>query len=155
MRKNQAGFTIIEIMLVVAIIGILAIVAIRSASGYAVRAKMSEAILALSQCRSLISEVYASADTLPTAGNWGCESSDHSKYVATITTTDEGVIIAGLRGFGDLRIDTKDITMAPLSSTGVPMNSPGRVARWRCGGAADGTDSTIPLEVLPSTCRGM
>jgi type IV pilus assembly protein PilA len=155
MKKNQAGFTLIELMIVVAVIGILAIVGLRSATGYAVRAKMSEAVLALSQCRTLISEVYLSADTIPTAGTWGCESTDHSKYIGTITTTDDGVVVAGLRGFGDLRIDTKDITLAPLNSAGTLMNTQGRVARWRCGATADGTDSTIPLEVLPSTCRGI
>jgi len=156
MRKNQAGFTIIEIMIVVVIIGVLATVAMRSAREYSMRAKMSEALLALTNCRTLIAEVYLTADVLPTAGNWGCEvASDHSKYVDTIDTTDEGVIKVGLRGFGDLAVDFHQITMEPLEASGVLMTGPGnRVARWRCGRAytPDGTD--VPVDRLPATCRG-
>jgi prepilin-type N-terminal cleavage/methylation domain-containing protein len=48
MKKRQSGFTVIEIMIVTVIIGILAVVGIRAAVGYAVRAKVSEAVLALS-----------------------------------------------------------------------------------------------------------
>jgi type IV pilus assembly protein PilA len=156
MRKPQAGFTIIEVMVVVVIIGILAVVAIRSVREYTMRAKMSEAILALTNCRSLIAEVYLTADTLPSAGNWGCEvASNHSKYVDSISTTDEGVIKVGLHGFGDLAVDFHQITMEPLDNTNNVPSGPGvRVARWRCGRqyTPDGTD--VPVDRLPSTCRG-
>jgi type IV pilus assembly protein PilA len=154
MRKNQAGFTIIEIMIVVVIIGVLATIAVRAANEYAARAKMGEAILALTNCRNLISEVYLSADTLPTAGNWGCEvTSNHSKYVDTIDTTDEGIIKVGVRGTGDLRLDFHTITLAPLDNTNALLSGPGvRVSRWRCGASVDGTD--ISVDRLPSTCRG-
>ena len=152
MKKDQSGFTIIEIMLVVAIIGILAVVAIRAANGYAVRAKVSEAVLALSDCRTVVGEVYMSADALPDAGDpWGCEATNSSKYVDTITVSG-GVILVDLRGVGDLRVDFHRISLAPLDSTGTPMTDVGRVARWRCGAAADGTD--LNVEFLPATCRG-
>jgi type IV pilus assembly protein PilA len=152
MKKDQSGFTIIEIMLVVAIIGILATIAVRVANGYTVRAKVSEAMLALTNCRTLVSEVYMSADTLPAANTWGCESSGNSKFVDTITTTDEGIIKVGLRGVGDLRVDFHTISLAPLDSNGALMTDVGRVARWRCGAAVDGTD--INVEFLPASCRG-
>ena len=150
--KRQSGFTLIEIMIVVAIIGILAMVAIRSMNSYAVRAKVSEAINALTNCRSLISEVYVSGDFIPNANEWGCESSDTSTYVSAVTTTDKGIIRVDLRGMGDLRLDTHRITMAPLDATGNLMSDLGRVARWRCGATGDGTD--VSAEFLPSTCRG-
>jgi type IV pilus assembly protein PilA len=152
MKKGQSGFTIIEIMLVVAIIGILAVVAIRSVAGYAVRAKVSEALLAFTNCRTVISEVYASADVFPGPNNWGCESVTTSNFVDTITTTNEGIILVGLRGFGDLRIDFHTISLAPLDSSGALMTDVGPVARWRCGAPGDGTD--VSAEFLPATCRG-
>jgi type IV pilus assembly protein PilA len=152
MKKGQSGFTIIEIMVVVVIIGVLATIAVRAANGYAVRAKVSEAVLALTNCRTLIAEVYMSADTRPLANTWGCETSGSSKFVDTITTTDEGIVRVDLRGVGDLRVDFHRITLAPLDSTGTLMTDVGRVNRWRCGAAVDGTD--VSVEFLPSTCRG-
>ena len=152
MRKAQSGFTIIEIMVVVVIIGILAVVAVRAANGYAVRAKVAEAILALTNCRTLISEIYMSADTRPLANTWGCEAAGSSKFVDTITTTDEGIVRVGLRGVGDLRVDFHTISLAPLDGSGALMSDVGRVIRWRCGAAVDGTD--VSADLLPATCRG-
>ena len=152
MKNGQSGFTIIEIMIVTVIIGVLAVVAIRAANGYAVRAKVSEAVLALSGCRTTVAEVYMSADSLPAANTWGCEAANSSKYVDTITTSDEGIIRVGVRGVGDLRADFHTISLAPLDGTGTLMTDVGRVARWRCGATVDGTD--INVDLLPGTCRG-
>ena len=151
-RFLSAGFTLIEVMIVVAIIGVLATIAVRAANGYAVRAKVSEAMLALSNCRTLISEVYMSADTLPAANTWGCEATGSSKFVDTITTSDEGIIRVNVRGVGDLRADFHTITLAPLDINGALMTDVGRIGRWRCGAAVDGTD--ISADLLPGTCRG-
>src|SRR5262245_62922514 len=95
--KRQSGFTIIEIMIVTVIIGVLAIVAIRAANGYAVRAKVSEAVLALTSCRTVVAEYLMSADLLPSASDsYGCEGTGTSKYVDRISTTPEGIIRVGL-----------------------------------------------------------
>ena len=150
--KKQSGFTIIEVMIVTVIIGVLAVIAIRSINGYVVRAKVSEAVLALSACRTVVGEVYMSADTLPAANDWGCESTNSSKYVAALRTSGAGIILVDLRGVGDLRVDFHTISLAPLDGAGVLMSDVGRVARWRCGAAADGTD--VNAEFLPGTCRG-
>src|SRR5438094_10123064 len=58
MKTMQKGFTLIELMIVVAIIGILAAVALPAYQDYTIRAKMSEVILAMSSCRTSITEVY-------------------------------------------------------------------------------------------------
>src|SRR5204863_6676678 len=73
-RHLQQGFTLIELMIVVAIIGILAAVALPAYQDYTIRAKMSEVILAMSSCRTSITEVYQSGPTTaPAADGWGCE----------------------------------------------------------------------------------
>ncbi len=92
MSKMQKGFTLIELMIVVAIIGILAAIALPAYQDYTKRAKMSEAILAASACRTTITEVYQSATSLPAAGSWGCESSGSSKYVASVVTDAVGKV---------------------------------------------------------------
>src|SRR5260370_42459313 len=72
MRTIQKGFTLIELMIVVAIIGILAAVALPAYQDYTVRAKMSEVILAASACRTSITEIYQPGGTPPPPHGWGC-----------------------------------------------------------------------------------
>ena len=73
-KTLQNGFTLIELMIVVAIIGILAAVALPAYQDYTIRAKVSEVILAGSACRTSITETIQSTvgTTLPGANAWGC-----------------------------------------------------------------------------------
>jgi prepilin-type N-terminal cleavage/methylation domain-containing protein len=152
--SRQSGFTIIEVMIVVMIIGVLAALILPGMRSNAVRAKMSEAILALSPCKNAVTELYLSGGDPPGFGNWGCEASNVSTYVAEITVDEFGVIKASLRGFGDLRIDTHDITLAPLDNTGnVPTGGGAPVRSWRCGSPVD-TTMPVPPQYLPNSCRG-
>jgi len=153
-RNSQAGFTIVEVMIVVMIIGVLAALVLPGIRANAVRARMSEAILALSSCKNAVTELYNSGGDPPGAGNWGCETSNASMYVDTIDTTAEGVIRASLRGFNDLRIDFHDVTLAPLDNTGnVPLGGGTIIRSWRCGSPLDST-SQVPPQFLPGSCKG-
>jgi type IV pilus assembly protein PilA len=152
--NNEAGFTIVELMGVIMIMGLLTALVLPTVRANAVRAKMSEAIMAFGPCRNLITEVYLSGGSSPGAGEWGCEiDRDASQYVDMVTTELSGKIRVTLRGFGDLRIDTMDLTLMPLDNAGAPMDgAEGTVRSWRCGSALDNT--TVPVQYLPSSCRG-
>ena len=153
--SRQGGYTIIELMIVVMVIGVLASIVLPAIRSYTARAKMSEALLAFAPCRNAITEVYLSGGDPPTPGNWGCEiTTDASQYVDTIQTSDEGVIKASLRGFNDGRIDTHDLTLAPLDSTGALPVPGGLVRTWRCGSPTDWTGTNVPSQYLPGSCRG-
>jgi type IV pilus assembly protein PilA len=158
-RQIQQGFTLIELMIVVAIIGILAAVALPAYQDYTKRAKMTEAILAASQCRTSITEVFQSATALPAAGAWGCESqvgSTPSQYVASVTTDSHGGILVTTQNIPGV---AGTVSLVPVDQTGAAEPAIGsQVYKWICGNTAvvgGGTVvTTVPAKYLPGSCRG-
>ena len=154
MRRLQRGFTLIEVMIIVAIIAILAAIALASMQEYAIRTKMSEAILAMSGCRTSVSEIYqGGGSSAPGANGWGCEAGIQSKYVNKLETSADGAVTVTIQGIGG-GLDGTMVTLIPLNAAGVPATvaaDMGQAVRaWVCGG----TGTTANLRYLPGTCRG-
>jgi type IV pilus assembly protein PilA len=160
-KRMQQGFTLIELMIVVAIIGILAAVALPAYQTYTIKAKVSEAILATSQCRTAVAEVYQSgnASAPPGIGGWGCESvsgTGASKYVAAVATDADGVILVTTSAASDLGdAASKTITLKPYNATGGALTATNiggtQVGEFRCGPGLTGT--AMPTKFLPGSCK--
>jgi type IV pilus assembly protein PilA len=157
MKAVQKGFTLIELMIVVAIIGILAAVALPAYQDYTARAKMSEAILAASACRTSITESTQSSSVLPVPGNWGCESKTGvqvSKYVLSIATNDIGaiqVIVTGINSLSNGKgIILKPWADAARSST---ITAGSAISAWDCGPDTTLNGGVDISKYLPGSCR--
>jgi len=158
-RSMQQGFTLIELMIVVAIIGILAAVALPAYQDYTARAKISEVILAASSCRTSITETVQSTtqSTLPAAGAWGCEASTStSKYVASIVTSNTGTVTVTTTSATDLPAPARaaSIILTPYSDANTTLinTDVGKtIFKWTCGPS---TTAGIPAKYLPGSCKG-
>ena len=152
MRKVQQGFTLIELMIVVAIIGILAAIAIPAYQDYTVRAKMSEVVLAASGPRTSVTESFQANGEMPaTAAEAGL--GDPTDYASNLVTSvayapgtppeTEGVITAlATTEVGGGVTATQGVT---LTGIGDPLTG---IVNWNCEPAGG-----IPTKYLPATCR--
>lgn len=175
-RTMQKGFTLIELMIVVAIIGILAAVALPAYQDYTIRAKVSEAVIAGSSVKSLMSEAFqsdgiagldaAAAAFNETPANHASKVSKYVKSVA-VTATTPWIITVELLADGKngmpTDIDGGTITFAPNVNKVAPLETTSGAIDWACASSTAATAGkreltnfrlgTLPAKYAPSECR--
>jgi type IV pilus assembly protein PilA len=116
--KKQSGFTLIELMIVVAIIGILAAIALPAYQDYTIRAKVTEALTLASEAKTAVAETAASLGGLAnvTAANHGYVLSASTTYVASITVGANGLITVTTRNTGATAAPAFTLTPAQASA---------------------------------------
>jgi type IV pilus assembly protein PilA len=164
-RSAQKGFTLIELMIVVAIIGILAAVALPAYQQYTVKARMAEVILAGSSCRTTISEAVQTMNPVGGRGvlnSWGCEQNvggagtNPSKMVSQVTTSANGVItvIPDTAALGVPLTAADFVTISPLiAGVAIDVSADNKdqgkqISEWKCAGA-----TTTIQKYLPGSCK--
>ena len=132
--KKQQGFTLIELMIVVAIIGILAAIALPAYQDYTARAQVSEIVLAASASRVCVQELNQGAAAFGDPDYETCGGSNTA--LATVTVNENGIITAE----GEIRNAEVQVTLTPA-----PLASDGLVDAWTCTGT--------PPNWMPGSCR--
>lgn len=147
-RKIQQGFTLIELMIVVAIVGILAAIAIPAYQDYTVRAKVAEGLQLVDQSRSAIADFYATQGNMPSAGSVGAAGVfqlNGAKYASGVTwartSATQGTLVLVYHAIGSAVPAGSGLTYtATGSSTAV---------NWTCAATA----TTFLSKYAPANCR--
>jgi type IV pilus assembly protein PilA len=159
MRALQAGFTLIELMIVVAIVGILAAIAIPAYQNYTIRAQVTEGLSIGDGWKTAIAEYYANTGVWPVQANLTGTTISLGKYESSVTVIAGGVIQVT---YGQ-QVNTS-ITGDLLGV--VPYTDANKDIIWVCGlhavpggaltiatGAAAGGGTNVPPQYLPSVCH--
>ncbi len=156
MKKIQQGFTLIELMIVVAIIGILAAIAIPAYQDYIVRSKVTELINSAGVCKTSVAEYYQTKAAMPTTtAEAGCSDKGTANSLAPVVSaagivvTATGVLATQLTG----ATSGLDFGYTP-SASGVLAAAGAPITEWVCSAtAAPPAATTILPKYLPASCR--
>ncbi|MEO0421767.1 MAG: pilin [Pseudomonadota bacterium] len=144
----EAGFTLLELMIVVAIVGILASIAIPAYLDYAVRAKVTDGVLAAASAKNVIGEYYSVFAELPPGGDnegAGLRAESESPYIESIDWHPDQRI--------EIEFDEAALGIGGQLELGLRPVPSGSAVRWQCG--QDGNTSEQNIKFVPAECRSV
>lgn len=160
MITKRQGFTLIELMMVMAIIAILTALALPAYEQYTAKAKISEVLITATVCRIAVHEsASVGLRSARTGNDWGCGESaslyEYSNYVKKITTTSSGAIYVEVQNILPEKVDGQEIILSPYADQAatlamiandyvIPNNIP--VKAWRCSFSG-------AVKYVPASCR--
>ncbi len=143
-KQLQQGFTLIELMIVVAIIGILAAIAIPAYQNYTIRAQVSEGLSLADGAKTAMTEFYTNKGTFPTANasaGLAAAGSITGNYVSGVDIST-GAIVVTYGNNANAAIKAKTLVLTPTANGGS--------VSWVCGGGS----TSVPKQYLPTSCQG-
>src|SRR5580698_818870 len=115
-KKLQQGFTLIELMIVVAIIGILAAIAIPAYQNYTIRAQVTEGLTLADGWKTAVSEYYANKGVWPTVASLTGTTASVGKYESSVTVTTGGTILITYGGQANSKVLNQTLSLVPYTN---------------------------------------
>ncbi|MDO1510747.1 MULTISPECIES: pilin [unclassified Neisseria] len=143
---TRKGFTLIELMIVIAIVGILAVIAYPQYNNYKARAQITEALVFASSIKMDVSTSYFGQGWVPIASYNGTNS-QYGRYIKSAQVNSSGTITITMNDEANITIRNKTLTLIPtVNPSGVAEN----IIQWECDSSSK---NSIPKNYLPSPCR--